>query len=105
MTNRTAPRRVSTGESSKSETSPRGQPATQGWHETCIGIERDDDAGPLERNMTTTTHSTLGDLILAVYEEMLTIYGDEDIASVAAAAIINDMISRPGSAEELEEAA
>ena len=55
--------------------------------------------------MTTTTHSTLGDLILAVYEEMLTIYGDEDIASVAAAAIINDMITRPDSAEELEEAA
>ena len=66
---------------------------------------RDDDAGPLERTMTTITQSTLGDLILQVYEEMLTIYGDEDIASVAAASIINDLLTRPDPVEELEEAA
>jgi hypothetical protein len=55
--------------------------------------------------MTTITHSTLGDLIMQVYEEMLTIYGDEDIASVAAASIINDLLTRPDPLEQLEEAA
>lgn len=38
--------------------------------------------------------TNLGELIAAVYEEFLEIYGDEDIASVAAAAVINDMLAR-----------
>lgn len=49
--------------------------------------------------MNTTVHTTLGDLIDSIYEEFLALYGDEDIASVATAATINDMLSRPESAE------
>lgn len=41
---------------------------------------------------TTFTSTTLGDLITVLYEEYLTLYGDEDVASVAAAATINDLI-------------
>ena len=40
----------------------------------------------------TTSHATLGDLISAVYDEYLEVYGDEDLASVATAATINDML-------------
>ncbi len=38
----------------------------------------------------------LGDLINLFYEEYLALYGDEDIASVAAAATINDILSDIG---------
>jgi len=40
------------------------------------------------------THNqpNLGDLISLIYDEYLGLYGDEDIAAVAAAATINDMI-------------
>lgn len=41
--------------------------------------------------MNQTTIS-LADLISMVYEEFLAIYGDEDLASVAAAATINDIL-------------
>ena len=37
--------------------------------------------------------TTLGELISVFYEEFMEIYGDEDIASVAAAAVINDLLS------------
>ena len=37
--------------------------------------------------------TTLGELISDFYEEFMEIYGDEDIASVAAAAVINDLLS------------
>lgn len=42
---------------------------------------------------TTTLQTSLGDLIHVLYEEYLALYGDEDLASVAAAATINDMIA------------
>ena len=42
---------------------------------------------------TETLSTTLGDLIHVLYEEYLAMYGDEDLASVAAAATINDMIA------------
>lgn len=40
--------------------------------------------------MTTTT--TLGDLITTLYDEFLAVYGDEELASVAVAATINDLL-------------
>ena len=36
--------------------------------------------------------STLGDLIHTLYEEYLAAYGDADLASVATAATINDLL-------------
>ena len=41
----------------------------------------------------TTTHTSLGELIVALYEQYLEIYADEDLASVAAAATLNELIS------------
>ncbi len=41
----------------------------------------------------TANKLNLGDLINLFYEEYLALYGDEDIASVAAAATINDILS------------
>jgi hypothetical protein len=41
----------------------------------------------------TASKLNLGDLINLFYEEYLALYGDEDIASVAAAATINDILS------------
>ena len=43
--------------------------------------------------MTQTIQTSLGDLISVLYEEFFELYGDEDLASVAAAATINDMIA------------
>ena len=40
--------------------------------------------------MTHTT--TLGDLITTLYDEFLAAYGDEELASVAVAATINDLM-------------
>lgn len=37
--------------------------------------------------------TSLGDLITLFYEEYLAIYGDEELASVAAAATINDLLA------------
>ncbi|MFT7518659.1 MAG: hypothetical protein ACI9MC_000791 [Kiritimatiellia bacterium] len=59
---------------------------------------------------TQTLQISLGDLINVLYEEYLEVYGDEDLASVAAAATINDMIanqvnSSRGSPDLLEESA
>lgn len=42
--------------------------------------------------MDSETTISLGDLISLFYEQFLALYGDEDIASVAAAATINDML-------------
>lgn len=41
----------------------------------------------------TTTQTTLGDLISTVYEEFLALYNDEELASVATAAVINDLLA------------
>ena len=55
----------------------------------------------------TASKLNLGDLITLFYEEYLALYGDEDIASVAAAATINDILAEPSSerASSEEEAA
>lgn len=37
--------------------------------------------------------TTLGDLISTLYEEFLLLYGDEEIASVATASVINDLLA------------
>ncbi len=42
--------------------------------------------------MTDITPTTLGELISVLYDEYMEIYGDEDLASVATAATINDLI-------------
>jgi hypothetical protein len=44
--------------------------------------------------MSQDIHTSLGDLISVLYEEFLAVYGDPDIASVATAATINDMIAQ-----------
>jgi hypothetical protein len=48
--------------------------------------------------------STLGELISLVYEQFLAQYGDEELASVATAAVVNDWLSSPGR-QPMEEAA
>lgn len=42
---------------------------------------------------TETTNTTLGELIAEIYAEFLALYGDEELASVAAAAVVNDMLT------------
>jgi len=47
-----------------------------------------------EKTMTSDIlNTTLGDLMSVLYEEYLSLYGDEDLASVATAATINEMIA------------
>jgi hypothetical protein len=48
--------------------------------------------------MTPTIDTTLGELINVFYEEFLQLYGDEELASIAAAAVVNDMLSSGHSA-------
>lgn len=54
--------------------------------------------------MTPDTKTNLGDLINVLYEEFLAAYGDEDLAAVATAASINEMLVE-APAELREEAA
>jgi len=44
--------------------------------------------------MSNTTEN-IGDLISTIYEEFLTQYGDKELAAVATAAVINDLLSSP----------
>ncbi len=56
--------------------------------------------------MNRTEQLTLGDLISLFYEEYLALYGDEELASVAAAATINELLAeRAECPEDAEEAA
>ena len=48
---------------------------------------------------------SLGDLIVLFYEEFMAMYEDEDLASVAAAASINELLSRQSAARDFAEAA
>lgn len=54
--------------------------------------------------MRRTETTTLGDLVALFYEEFLALYGDEELASVATAATINEILAdqpkRPLDAEE-----
>lgn len=54
--------------------------------------------------MTQTTNTTLGDLISMFYNEFMEMYGDEELASVATAAVINDLLSESVE-DEVEEIA
>lgn len=44
--------------------------------------------------MTTTIDTNLGELISNFYEHFLAMYGDEELASVATAAVINDLLGQ-----------
>ena len=46
-----------------------------------------------------TLETNLGELMYAIYIEMLRIYGSEEIASVATAAVLNDLLSGGGNVE------
>lgn len=54
----------------------------------------------MNQNQTPTSSRVkstgLGELISVVYSEFLAIYGDPELASVAAAAVINDLLSAQG---------
>ena len=39
--------------------------------------------------------TTIGELINTVYESFMEMYGDEELASVATAAVINDLLTAP----------
>lgn len=52
--------------------------------------------------MTRTYHMTLGDLISTMYEEFLDIYADSELASVAVAAVINDLLAQDEVEEEIQ---
>jgi len=47
-----------------------------------------------------TIQTNLGDLISLFYDEYLELYGDPEIASVAAAATINDMLNDSGDLDD-----
>jgi hypothetical protein len=56
--------------------------------------------------MKRTETVSLGDLIAVFYEEYLALYGDEELAAVAAAATINELLAQSaGPDAESEEAA
>jgi hypothetical protein len=70
------------------------------------------EAGPAvieegtEDQMSQAETVSLGDLIALFFEEFLALYGDEDLASVAAAATINELLAtQKGSLENAEVAA
>lgn len=57
----------------------------------------------------TRVNTTIGDLVTLFYEEFLAMYGDKELASIATAATINDLLAeraeRAAQAEADEEAA
>lgn len=46
--------------------------------------------------MTNTNQVSLGELITMFYDEYMSIYGDEELASIATAASINDILAERG---------
>ncbi len=46
------------------------------------------------QNQYTERQTTLGELIHLFYEEYLALYGDAELAAVAAAASVNDLLAR-----------
>jgi hypothetical protein len=44
--------------------------------------------------MTATLDTNLGELISSFYSHFLAMYGDEELASVATAAVINDLLGQ-----------
>ena len=53
-------------------------------------------------NTTKETPVNLGDLINLFYQEYLELYGDQELASVAVAATINEMLADSNSPEGTE---
>lgn len=53
-------------------------------------------------NTTEETPVNLGDLINLFYQEYLELYGDQELASVAVAATINEMLADSNSPEGTE---
>ena len=51
--------------------------------------------------MTREVNTNIGELISLFYQEFLALYGDEELASIAAATVITDLLS----AEPLEDEA
>ncbi len=51
-----------------------------------------------------TIQTNLGELISTIYEEFLALYGDAELASVATAAVINDLLSASPNARKDEAA-
>lgn len=45
-------------------------------------------------------NTTLGDIISTLYAQFLAQYGDEELASVATAAVVNDLLSKPKQGRE-----
>lgn len=53
--------------------------------------------------MTRTYSLSLGELISTMYEEFMDLYGDEELASVAVAAVINDLLASEAEPEQVQE--
>lgn len=48
---------------------------------------------------------TVGDLLALLYDRFLAEYGDEELASVATAAVLNDLLSEPAAPPAVTEEA
>ncbi|MEE2751929.1 MAG: hypothetical protein VX519_10900 [Myxococcota bacterium] len=64
----------------------------------------------MTKNRNESRTASVGDLVSLFYEEYLALYGDEELASLAAAATVNDIlceqeVGRSKMAPSLEEAA
>lgn len=55
--------------------------------------------------MSHPIHTTIGELISVFYAQFMELYGDEELASVATAAVINDLLEQQLGADELDVAA
>ena len=55
--------------------------------------------------MNKGTTATLGELITVLYDEFMALYGDEELASVAVAATINDLLIADSDAPSLRKEA
>lgn len=58
-----------------------------------------------ENSATTFRTTTLGEYMAEVYTQLLEIYGDPDLAAVAAAAMVNDFLSGEATPENTTVAA
>ena len=67
------------------------------WHNMCIGYGPDPryrvNKTRWRAPMTREVHTNIGELISLFYKEFLELYGDEELASVAAATVITDLLS------------
>lgn len=59
----------------------------------------------LETHMTRIQNTNIGDLISIFYARFMAIYGDEDLASVATASVINELLAADQRRELIRDAA